>query len=312
MQDEISDTSSANRLHAEGVPARHSRPSASAGAHTRWLPIFAGVLPIRTKLVPSDIVSGVTLAALAIPEVMGYTKIAETPVITGLYTILLPMALFAVFGSSRHLVVGADSATAAIIAGGLGGMASPGSGQWLALAELLALMAAAMLGLARILRLGFLADFLSRTVLIGFLTGVGVQVALGEIAGMLGLPGGGHGVIARVLADAREIGQFNPYAFAVALAVIAIILGGWQVSKKVPGALIAVVAAIIASWALDLKAEGVPVLGAVPSGLPHLGLPNVAWSWSPARAAGADRPGHRHRDPGAKRRDFARLRIAIQ
>jgi sulfate permease, SulP family len=280
MQDEISDTSSANRLHAEGVPARHSRPSASAGAHTRWLPIFAGVLPIRTKLVPSDIVSGVTLAALAIPEVMGHTKIAETPVITGLYTILLPMALFAVFGSSRHLVVGADSATAAIIAGGLGGMASPGSGQWLALAELLALMAAAMLGLARILRLGFLADFLSRTVLIGFLTGVGVQVALGEIAGMLGLPGGGHGVIARVLADAREIGQFNPYAFAVALAVIAIILGGWQVSKKVPGALIAVVAAIIASWALDLKAEGVPVLGAVPSGLPHLGLPNVAWSWS--------------------------------
>jgi sulfate permease, SulP family len=280
MQDEISDTSSANRLHAQGVPARQSRPSALGDAYPRWLPILTGVLPIRASLVPGDIVAGVTLAALAIPEVMGYTKIAETPVITGLYTILLPMALFAVFGSSRHLVVGADSATAAIIAGGLAGMASPGSGQWLALTQLLALMAAAMLALARVLRLGFLADFLSRTVLIGFLTGVGVQVALAVIAGMLGLPGGGHGVIGRVLADAREIGEFNPYALAVALAVIAIILGGRRLSKRVPGALIAVVAAIVASWALDLKADGVPVLGAVPSGLPHLGLPDVAWSLS--------------------------------
>src|SRR5208337_3916858 len=115
-----------------------------------------------------------------------------TPVITGLYAILIPMALFALFGSSRHLVVGADSATAAILAAGLTGLAASGSSEYLALCGVLAFMAAVMLIIARLIRLGFLADFLSRTVLVGFLTGVGIQVSLGEIGGMLGLPRGGH------------------------------------------------------------------------------------------------------------------------
>src|SRR5215831_21350336 len=87
------------------------------------LPILRGVLPVQAKQIPAEVISGFTLAALAIPEVMGYTKISGTPVITGLYTLLIPMALFALFGSSRHLVVGADSATAAILAAGLVGLA---------------------------------------------------------------------------------------------------------------------------------------------------------------------------------------------
>jgi MFS superfamily sulfate permease-like transporter len=102
---------------------------------------------------------------------------------------LIPMALFALFGSSRHLVVGADSATAAIMAAGLTGLAATASPEYVAYAGILALMAAGLLILARLLRLGFIADFLSRTVLIGFLTGVGIQVAIGQISGMLGIPG---------------------------------------------------------------------------------------------------------------------------
>jgi sulfate permease, SulP family len=98
----------------------------------RRLPILQGVLPLDRTQIPLDIVAGVTLAALAIPEVMGYTQIAGMPVITGLYTILIPMALFAIFGSSRHLVVGADSATAAIMAAGLAGMAATASSQYVA------------------------------------------------------------------------------------------------------------------------------------------------------------------------------------
>jgi sulfate permease, SulP family len=148
------------------------------------------VLPITVAQIPTELLAGVTLAAIAIPEVMGYTKISGTPVITGLYTMLIPTALFAVFGSSpRHLVVGADSATAAILAASLVGIAATGSPQYVALAGVLALMAGGFLIPARAMRLGFLADFLSRTVLIGFLTGVGIQVALGQIAGMLGLKG---------------------------------------------------------------------------------------------------------------------------
>jgi SulP family sulfate permease len=168
--------------------------TARTESEDRRLPILQGVLPINASQIPSEIIASITLAALAIPEVMGYTKIAGTPVVTGLYTMLIPMALFAIFGSSRHLVVGADSATAAILAAGLAGIATAGSEEYMALATVLALMVAGFLIVARLIGLGFMADFLSRTVLIGFLTGVGVQVALGQISGMLGLIGSGHGL----------------------------------------------------------------------------------------------------------------------
>ena len=252
--------------------------TANNPSHEFHLPILQGVLPVKGSQIPTELIAGLTLAALAVPEVMGYTKIAGTPLITGLYTILIPMALFAIFGSSRHLVVGADSATAAILAAGLVGLASTGTDEYVALAAVLAFMAAAFLILARVIGLGFLADFLSRTVLVGFLTGVGIQVALGEISGMLGLKGGGHGTLQKIWNDIQQIEQVNLYALGTALAVLVIIVGSKTISKKIPGALIAVVGAIIASWALDLG-DHVHVLGAVPSGLPHLGLPQVQWSW---------------------------------
>jgi high affinity sulfate transporter 1 len=240
--------------------------------------ILQGVLPMTAAQVPAEMLAGITLAAIAIPEVMGYTKISGTPVVTGLYTILIPTALFVVFGSSRHLVVGADSATAAILAASLVGIASTGSEHYVALAGALALMAAAFLILARVMRLGFLADFLSRTVLIGFLTGVGVQVALGQIAGMLGLKGGGHGTIGKLWNDLHQLGQLSRYELTIALSVLLVIVGLKKVSKKIPGALIAVVGAMLASWALGLDKQ-VHVVGAVPGGLPYMGLPKVDWDW---------------------------------
>ena len=170
------------------VPRHRTGEPGSGGRQGRdWL--FQGLLPIERARIPAEAIAGVTLAALAIPEVMGYTAIAGMPVITGLYTILLPLIVFAVLGSSRHLVVGADSATAAILAAGLAGMAVTGSEEYVALAGMLALLAGGFLLAARLLRLGFLADFLSRSVLIGFLSGVGVQVAV--------RPGPGHARRAR-------------------------------------------------------------------------------------------------------------------
>ena len=242
-------------------------------------PILQGVLPITTAQVPAEIVAGITLAAIAVPEVMGYTKIAGTPLITGLYTMLIPTALFALFGSSRHLVVGADSATAAILASAMVGIAAIGSEQYMALAGVLALMAAGFLILARLMRLGFLADFLSRTVLIGFLTGVGVQVALGEIAGMLGLKGGGRGALGKFWNDLQQLGQANRYEMTVAISVLVIIVGLKMISKKIPGALIAAIGAVVLTWAFGLDKQ-VHIVGAVPSGLPHLGLPKVDWNWT--------------------------------
>jgi len=241
-------------------------------------PILQGVLPITAARIPAEMLAGITLAAIAIPEVMGYTKISGTPVITGLYTMLIPTVLFALFGSSRHLVVGADSATAAILASALVGIAATGSDQYLALAGVLALMAAVFLILARVMRLGFLADFLSRTVLIGFLTGVGVQVALGQIAGMLGLEGGGHGTLGKLWNDLQQLGQVNRFELTIALTVLLVIVGLEKVSKKIPGALIAAIGALTASWAFGFDKQ-VHVVGAVPGGLPYLGLPKVDWNW---------------------------------
>jgi hypothetical protein len=126
--------------------------------------ILQGVLPLDRARLPRDMAAGITLAALGIPEVMGYSNIAGMPVVTGLYTILIPIAVFAVLGSSRHLVVGADSATAAILAAGLASLAATGSPEYVALAGAVAICVGLVLIVARIIKLGFLADFLSRTV----------------------------------------------------------------------------------------------------------------------------------------------------
>jgi SulP family sulfate permease len=245
------------------------------------LPLLQGILPIVRSRVSIDIVAGITLAALAIPEVMGYTKIAGMPVVTGLYTILIPMALFALFGSSRHLVVGADSATAAIMAAGLVGLAATDSTEYVAYAGILALLAAAFLIVARLIRLGFLADFLSRTALIGFLTGVGIQVAIGQIPGMLGIPGGGSGLLQKLWNDLQQLSQTDPLTLGISIAVLVIIVGSRRISKKIPAALIAVIGAIAASYFFDFSAHGVSVLGTVPGGLPKIALPTGA-TLSPA------------------------------
>jgi len=238
------------------------------------MPVLQGVLPLDRSRLSSDIIAGVTLAALGIPEVMGYTKIAGTPVVTGLYTILVPIAVYAVLGSSRHLVVGADSASAAILAAGLSGMAALGSPQYVALAGLTAIITGVFLIIARLIRLGFLADFLSRTVLVGFLTGVGIQVAMGQLPGALGVPGGTGGTLSKFWGTLQQLGRISWTTVAVSASVLVVILGAKAINDKIPGALIAVVGSIVVSKALDLSSHGVSTLGPVPGGLPSFGLPN--------------------------------------
>ena len=240
------------------------------------IPLLQGILPFDRSRLGPEIIAGTTLAALAMPEVMGYTKIAGMPVVTGLYTILLPVLVFAILGSSRHLVVGADSATAAIMAAGLTALAATGSSEYVALAGMCAILAGGMLWLARLLRLGFLADFLSRTVLIGFLTGVGIQVACGQVAGMLGVTKASGGPLTQLFDALGDIGQANTDTVLVSAGVLLLIVVGPRLSKKLPWALVAVVGAIVASKALDLAAHGVSTLGTVPSGLPSLTWPSIS------------------------------------
>jgi sulfate permease, SulP family len=151
------------------------------------LGLFGGFRPLRGGTTLRDVIAGVTLASMNVPQVLGYTRIGGTPPITGLYTALFPVIAFSVFGSSRHLVVAADSATAAIFSGSLSRIAEPASHAYVAMAGMVALLTAGFLLIARIFKLGFLADFLSRTVLVGFLTGVGLQVGIAMLGDMLGV-----------------------------------------------------------------------------------------------------------------------------
>lgn len=255
-------------------------PALRNGNGRRWLHtvhVMEGVLPIRRSQIPVEVLAGLTLAALGIPEVLGYATIAGMPVVTGLYTMLIPIALFAVLGSSRHLVVGADSATAAILAAALTGLAVAGSERYVRLAGLAALLAGGLLLLARLARLGFLANFLSRTVLVGFLTGVGIQVAVGQLHGMLGVKSAGKDTLTQLADVLRAISQVHRSDLAVSVGVIVIVLALRRVNRKIPGPLIAVIVAIGVSKAAGLADHGAGVVGSVPRGLPHFVLPALGW-----------------------------------
>jgi len=245
-----------------------------------WLqaaPVMQGLLPVpRSRLLP-EALAGLTLAALGIPEVLGYATIAGMPVETGLYTLLLPMAVFAILGSSRHLVVAADSATAAILAAALSGLAVAGSERYVRLAGLAALLTGVLLLAARLARLGFLANFLSRTVLVGFLTGVGIQVAVGQLPAMLGVTAPSKQTLSKLLEVARALPHAHAADLAVSIGVIAIVLAARLVTRRIPGPLIAVIIAIGVSRAADLARHGVALVGPVPRGLPAVGLPALGW-----------------------------------
>jgi SulP family sulfate permease len=233
--------------------------------------------PADRSTVVGDARAGAVMAAMSLPQSLGYAAIAGMPAVTGLYTLLLPLVGFAIFGSSRYLVVAADSATAAILAGGLSGLATPGSARYVHLAGTVALLTAALLLLARILRLGFIVDFLSQTVLIGFRTGVGVQVGIAVLGPMLGVPVVTHQTIKQLGELSRGLDQIQWPCVWVAAAVVASVFALARLAPRMPAPLIVVVASIAASGAWNFAGHGIAVIGQVATGLPHLALYLPHW-----------------------------------
>ncbi len=241
------------------------------------IPILQALLPLKPRAALKDALAGVTLASMNIPQVLGYTRIAGTPVVTGLYTVLLPLVGFALFGSSRHLVVAANSATAAIFSGALSRMAPIASPKYMALVGMLTLLTAGLLLLARIFKMGFLADFLARTALVGFLTGVGVQVGVAMLGGMLGVEAPSHSTLGQLWDVGEGIPRLSPLSLGLSAFVVAVILLGKWLVPRFPVPLVVVVGMIVASAWFDLAGLGVAVIGPVPGGLPALRWPDVTW-----------------------------------
>ena len=206
---------------------------------------------------------------------MGYSSIAHVPVVAGIYTIVLPTVVFAILGSSRMMVVGADSATAALLASGIAGLGvarvNPGSQQWLGWACLIAIVTGLLLVVARILRLGFLGDFLSAAVLVGFLADAGITVMTGQIPGMLGISVDDGPIWERWAQIVTALGQTDLAALGFAGVTLVALIIGRYLAPRAPAAVLVVVASIVVvsvfGWAHSL-----PVVGQV-----HGGWPVFAW-----------------------------------
>ena len=241
------------------------------------LSLFQGIKPVKRAGAVRDALAGVLFAAMDIPQVLGYTRIAGMPIVTGLYALLLPLLAFATFGSSRYLVVAADSATAAILHSGLAGMEPSAGARYVALAGLVALLTAGFLLLARLLKLGFIADFLPQTVLIGFLTGVGLQVGIAVLGQMLGVPSESHKTIVQLYQVCRGLPHAHlPTVLLTAVCLATIFFLRWA-APKVPGPLLVVVGSTAASAIWNFAGHGISLIGPVVGGLPHLSFPDVHW-----------------------------------
>ena len=222
-----------------------------------------------------DLAAGITLAAIAIPEQMATARLGGFAPEIGFFAFVAGSLAFALFGANRHLSVGADSTITPLFAGGLALIATAGSPHYLALAAMLALMVGLLVSLSGILRLGWIADLLSVPVTTGFLAGISVHIIVSQLPGLLGLPPESGETLRRVGEIAAKLHLTNPWSLALGAGVFAIVLVSERISARIPAALIGMVLATLAVIAFDLKGLGVEVLGALPNGLPMLGVPLV-------------------------------------
>ena len=233
-----------------------------------------------------DVVAGLTAAAVVIPKAMAYATIAGLPVQVGLYTAFLPMLVYAFFGSSRVLSVSTSTTLAILVGADLSQVASGGdSAALLRASATLTLLVGAILVAAWVLRLGFVANFISEPVLIGFKAGIGVVIVVDQLPKLLGFHVKGANFVQKVAATIEHLPETRPTTVAVGIVMIAILVGLERFLPRLPAPLVAVAAGIAGASFLDLKARGVELVGAVPAGLPPLTLPDfslAAGLWSGA------------------------------
>jgi sulfate permease, SulP family len=223
----------------------------------------------------TDLLAGLTLAAICVPESMADAKLAAMPPVTGLYAFLAGAVGAILFSTSRQLSVGPDSTIGPMMAVGVGALVAVSGPEYPARIVLLALLLGIAVLVAGVARLGFLADLLPRPVMSGFLSGVGITVVIGQLHVLLGLPAVSGGTLDRLVAVAEQLGASNVATFAIGGAVLAIVLGGERLGARFPGALVAVVGSVATVAAFGLARHGVALVGSLPPGLPALSWPAV-------------------------------------
>lgn len=233
--------------------------------------------PGRAGAFGRDLLAGLTLAAITIPEQMATARLGGFEPQVGFYAFVAATLGFVLFGASRLLTAGADSTITPIFVSGLAALAAGGvmpAGS----ATLLALLVGLSLVVAGLLRLGWIADLLSVPVLTGFLAGIAVHIAVSQLPGLLGIPGGGHHIAEQFAALWRGLGGINPISLAIGVATFALVNLCERHAPRVPGALLALAGATAAVVLFRLETHGVAVLGALPTGWPSLAPPELDWA----------------------------------
>ncbi len=235
-----------------------------------WLPAY------KKEFVKGDLSAGLTVGVMLIPQGMAYAMLAGLPPIYGLYASIIPLILYAIFGTSRQLAVGPVAMVSLLIAAGVGAIAAQGTEQYLALAILLALMVGFIQLMMGVFRLGFLVNFLSHPVISGFTSAAALIIGFSQLKHLLGFDISRSNYIHEIIIEAgTNISNINLPTFTIGLVAIVLILVVKKVKFPLPGPLLAVVFGIVAVWGFGLFDNGVKIVGEVPKGLPAFGFPAV-------------------------------------
>ncbi len=222
-----------------------------------------------------DLQAGLSVAAVALPTGIAYAELAGFSAVIGLYSAIFPLFAYALFGSSRQLITGPDAATCALVAGSLAPLAGGDPGKYLAYSVILTLLTGLFCIAGGLLRLGFLANFLSRPILIGFLNGVAINIIVRQLGKLFGFSVAGHNLVATLSDFLTKLDQTHAPTLILGVSLLALLLLGKRIAPRLPGPLVAVAAGILAVVLFALHEKGVAVTGAVPAGLPGFGIPKI-------------------------------------
>ena len=241
-------------------------------------PLLLSLRGYRREWATADLVAGITLLVIVVPEQLATSRLAGMPPITGFYAFVAGTAAFALLGSSPQVSVGADSTIAPLFAAGVAGLAATGSPTYVDFVEILAAMVGLMLLIVSLLRLGWVAEFLSAPIVTGFLAGVAVIIIIHQLPDLLGLAAPTGSDQHRVAYVVDHLSDVNGWALGIGLGVLVVMFVSHRIDRRIPGALIGLIGSMLLVVAFDLQAHGVPLLGTIHTGAPHFGLTGLSWS----------------------------------
>ncbi|MFD2112149.1 SulP family inorganic anion transporter [Thiorhodococcus fuscus] len=247
------------------------------GVVTHWIPLLGDLRHYRPEWLSHDVVAGLSVAAVQIPTAIAYAHLAGFPPEAGLYASMLPLLVYALFGSSRRLILGPDAATCAMIAALLIPLAGDDQDAFLRLSAGLAIAAGIIMVLGGTARMGFIVNFFARPILIGFLNGIAISIIVGQLGKLVGIAVENHDVGPALLELLKRFGEFNGPSLLLGFATLAILILLKRFLPRAPGALLALLLAGMAVYALGARALGISLIGEVPSGLPDFALPQIGY-----------------------------------